>query len=370
MRWSTCGQRGLHAARERLVAGVGGERVEPHDTVGAAAQARHLFAELRGVAAVPAVGQDHHHRAAADAAAVDAVELGERLADAGAARPVGDRLGGAAERAVGVAAGELAGHARQPRAEHERLDAGARRHACLQVHQQHPRVGRHGAGNIAHQDEPARPPRGGAVAALDELAAVAQREADRGAQVVDLAAPPGRHRAAGDALRRAPGESGQQSPGGRTLGVGVQREVALVQQLLLAPRGGHGLDGDFGLRLGYLGGDPEPRQRRALDRPELLERVVALLVGRGEGERERLGEHRHVGVRRAQRRPQRIERLLALRGVDRGERPVRREQVPHPHVDPGAPHHRRQVGDGRMDGELRHPAALPRRARGRCPPAP
>jgi len=46
------------------------------------------------------------------------------------------------------------------------------------------------------------------------------------------------------------------------------------------------------------------------------------------------------------------------------------QAVPHSHVDPGAPHHRRQVGDGRVDGELRHPAAPPRRARGRCPLSP
>ena len=80
--------RGLHAARQRLVARVGGERVEPHDAVGGAAQPRHLLAELLGVAAVPAVGQQDDERAAPDAAAVLAVERRQRVADPRAARPV------------------------------------------------------------------------------------------------------------------------------------------------------------------------------------------------------------------------------------------------------------------------------------------
>ena len=82
--------------------------------------------ELVGVAAVPAVGQDDDDRAAADAPAVLAVERAQRLADARAARPVDDGAGGARQRAVGIAAGELARDARQPRAERERLDAAAR----------------------------------------------------------------------------------------------------------------------------------------------------------------------------------------------------------------------------------------------------
>ena len=63
--------------------------------MGGAAQPRHLRGEQLGVAAVPAVGEDHDDRAAADPAAVLAVELGQRGADPRAARPVRHALGGA-----------------------------------------------------------------------------------------------------------------------------------------------------------------------------------------------------------------------------------------------------------------------------------
>ena len=66
--------RGPHAARQRRKLGVRGERVQPHQAVRAAAQAGHLGREHLGVAAVPAVGQDHDDGAAPDPAAVVAVE--------------------------------------------------------------------------------------------------------------------------------------------------------------------------------------------------------------------------------------------------------------------------------------------------------
>src|SRR5918994_7920852 len=126
-------ERRLHAPRERLVAGMGLQRVEPDEAVGAAAQALHLGRELVGVAAVPAVREQDDDRAAADPPAVLAVERGERLADPGAARPVVRGSGGPAERAVRIAAGQLAGDAREAGAEHEGLHAPAGGYAGLQV---------------------------------------------------------------------------------------------------------------------------------------------------------------------------------------------------------------------------------------------
>ena len=65
-------------------------RVHPHDAVGEPRQPLHLARHERGVAALPAVGQDHDQRAARHAAAaVAVVELLQRVADPGAARPVG-----------------------------------------------------------------------------------------------------------------------------------------------------------------------------------------------------------------------------------------------------------------------------------------
>ena len=98
-------QRGAHPTGERLVARRAAlSGFSQIDAVRAAAQARHLGAQQLGLAAVPAVGQHHDDRAAAHAPAVLAVERGQRLADARAAGPVGDRLDGAAQRDVGVAA--------------------------------------------------------------------------------------------------------------------------------------------------------------------------------------------------------------------------------------------------------------------------
>ena len=277
----------------------------------------------------------------------------------------------APQRAVGVAAGELARDARQARAEHERLDAGARGHGGLHVHQQHPRVGRHGAGNIAHEDEPARPQRRGAVAALDELAAVAQREPDRGAQVVHVAAPRasgrcGARSAAGRAARAAPAAAGRSRARRRCRARSRARAAAPPRSRRRAPARRRARP-----RLGTSAGMPRRGSAARSICPELLERVLALLVRRGEGERERLGEHRHVGVRGAQRRPQRVERLVALRGVDRGERAVGGEEVADPDVRPaGAASARRAATRPGCDGELRHRAARPPRARGRCPRGP
>ena len=88
---------------------------------------RHRLREEGGVAPLPAVRRDNDDRAARHpAAAVDAVEGVERLADAGAAGPVAHRLRGPLERAVGVAAVEERRQVGEPRAERERLDLPAR----------------------------------------------------------------------------------------------------------------------------------------------------------------------------------------------------------------------------------------------------
>ena len=103
------GERGLHAARERLVVRMGFQRVEPDEAVRAAPQASHLCGELFRLAPVPAVGEQDDDGAAAEAATMLAIERGERVPDARAAGPVVGRAGGAVERAVGIAAGVRVG---------------------------------------------------------------------------------------------------------------------------------------------------------------------------------------------------------------------------------------------------------------------
>ena len=366
--------RRLHAARERRVAGIGGERVQPHDPVRAALQPRHLLRQQLGVAAVPAVGQHDDERAAADAAAVHAVELGERLADAGAARPVLDRVGGALQRAVGVAARQLARHARQPRAEHERLDARARRDRGLQVLQQHPRVGRHRARDVADEHEPARALGRLAVAALDELAAVAQRDAQRGAQVVHLAAAARPLGAPAEPRRTAARELGEQPPRGRALGVGQAPEVLVAQELLLAPRGRDGDEVDLhGPR--RLVGHADARERHLRALAHRLERVRELDGGCGEDRLEGGREDGEVRPRRAHRRLQREIGVLPRRRVDRRQRAVGGEQLAQPDVGARCPHVRGQACERRGDGVaraalVRHRPGLPTRAPARCPRGP
>ena len=90
-------QRRPHAARERLVVGVRLERVQPHDPVGAAPQPRHLRLEHARARRGPS-----RRRASTTTAPrptrrpCSRFSVGERVADARAARPVADGLGGAA----------------------------------------------------------------------------------------------------------------------------------------------------------------------------------------------------------------------------------------------------------------------------------
>ena len=89
----------------------------------------------------------------------------------------------ARQGAVGVASAQLVGDAREPGAEHECLDAAAGGHARLHVLEQHPRVGLHRSGHVADEHHRPRALVGLAPVALQRLAAVAQRGAQRAPQV-------------------------------------------------------------------------------------------------------------------------------------------------------------------------------------------
>ena len=107
---------------ERLVAGVAEPRVEPDQAVAAVADRAQLAAQDRRVSALPAVAQDHHHRAAAEHAPRPApVERHEALADARAAGPVDHLRARGFERSLGVACAQPVRDASEAGAEHERL---------------------------------------------------------------------------------------------------------------------------------------------------------------------------------------------------------------------------------------------------------
>ena len=133
---------------------------------------------------------------------------------------------------------ELVRDARQPRAEHERLDAAVRRDRRVQVLQQHPRVRRHRARHVADEHElaaaPARARASGGRAARRRGAATARTVACRSGRTPRRRVAP---RAPRLAHRHVLGEAHDDPPRLRPLEVGVLGEVLVVQQLDLAVRG-------------------------------------------------------------------------------------------------------------------------------------
>ena len=125
---SQCGRAATRPPARAANATRADARVDPHDPVGQPAQPLHLASDQRRVAPLPAVGQDHDDRAARHAApAVAVIERLERVADPGAARPVGRGRRGALDRALGIARAERARQAGQAGGEHERLGVRRRR---------------------------------------------------------------------------------------------------------------------------------------------------------------------------------------------------------------------------------------------------
>ena len=83
-----------------------------------------LLAQQRRIAAIPAVGDEQHDRAAAQRTARPLLmELPERVADARAARPVGHGPRHVRRGLVEPARAQLAGHARERGGEDEHFDA-------------------------------------------------------------------------------------------------------------------------------------------------------------------------------------------------------------------------------------------------------
>ena len=152
-------QRRSHAAGERLIARVGAARVHPDDAVGEAPQAGHLLSEHAGVVPFPTVG--HHDDDSAPRHASTAVGIEERLhrlADAGAALPVGRRRRRPPQRRLDVAIGERPREAREPRREGEDLRPGGPRDGGSGVQEVNvgEGVGLHRAGDVADHHEAAR----------------------------------------------------------------------------------------------------------------------------------------------------------------------------------------------------------------------
>ena len=143
--------------RERRVAGRDLQRVDPDHPVGDAVEPHHLLGEHGRVAAVPAVGQDDDDRAPRHATlAPVVVELRGARHRGGCRRSQSTTRVDVWRRAiVGVADRELAGDAREPGAERERLDLLASGDGGVHEPQQRPRVRLHRSADVEQQHEPA-----------------------------------------------------------------------------------------------------------------------------------------------------------------------------------------------------------------------
>ena len=127
------------------------------------------------VAALPAVGEDHDHGPTRHAATpVAVVELLQRVADPGPARPVRRRRGSALDRPLGMARRQRAGEAGQPGGEDERLGVGAAARGAGQELQVGAGVGLHRARDVAQHHEPARDDAPAPARQADRVAAGAQ----------------------------------------------------------------------------------------------------------------------------------------------------------------------------------------------------
>ena len=106
------------------------------------------------------------------------LKLVQRLADAGAAGPVGHGVGDHLERHLRIAGAQLAGDVGQPRAEQEDVDAVAVVGHRVQEVQQDLRVAAHRAGDVAQHDQRRRAGHAAVAGDGQDFAALAQAGAD------------------------------------------------------------------------------------------------------------------------------------------------------------------------------------------------
>src|SRR5262249_50937791 len=183
-------ERGDHAAGDRLISELALMRVHPDHRVREPGETRYLRAEQCRVAALPAVRAEHDDRATCDTALPPLVqERLERVAEPGAAAPVGYGRGGAPQSDVRVASTQSPGYWVEPGAQRAYLGV-QRRHAHRSVREpQHRiRIRLHRATHVGEHDQPPRLAPPGPVREAGRFAALAQHAAHRPLQV-DPAVP-------------------------------------------------------------------------------------------------------------------------------------------------------------------------------------
>src|SRR5258708_7891974 len=181
-------QRRRHAACQRLVSLRAQEGVEPDQSVGRTPEVDELGREPCRISSVPSIADDDHHRAVSQhAPGPMAVEIGQRLADAGASTEIVDALAHGLEAAIEVSIAKQSSDPRKSRREYEGFHILPARDSVREDHQQ-PRVALHRTAHVADQHQrPSAYPRP-AVEQAHQLAARPDRMAC-GAPKIDPSRP-------------------------------------------------------------------------------------------------------------------------------------------------------------------------------------
>src|SRR6185437_2463570 len=179
-----------HAARRRRIALPAQQRIEPDDAPRPALQLAHLSGQIRRLSRVVAVAHDDDHRARIEhACRMMAIEGGDALADARAARPTGRDQRHAVERAGEIALAQCRAHMDEPGVEDEGLGlAELVEHAAHEA-QEEAAVEAHRAADIDKQHEAQWLFAPGAEGEAHRHAAIGHAAMDGGTEVETPAAP-------------------------------------------------------------------------------------------------------------------------------------------------------------------------------------
>ena len=200
----------------------------------ASLQPRDLFTQHLGIAAIPAVGDEQHDRPAAQRAPHPLLmELANRRADPGAARPVRDSPGDRADRFADAPGAQLHGDAGELGREQKRLDASLPPRERVREVQQHARVAFHRSADVAQEDDgprtdAPRPPR-----QREDVAAGTQTARDRAPQIDARSASA--NPSPGPALARTPHQPIERQPRPHDLVGAELPEVLVGQRTDIAP---------------------------------------------------------------------------------------------------------------------------------------
>src|SRR5471032_2246379 len=227
-------KRGLNPPGQRLVFRCAEEGVEPDEPPAAALEPGDLLAQHARLAAVPAVADHERQRAVTQHPPSPLeVERPESLADACAARPVGNDMRDLAQCPVEIPFPQLPRDARQPRAEYERF------HLLLESagqpvseQQQEARVALHRSADVGDDHQRPRLDLWRTLCPVEDLTTVSEVAANRAPEIEQaaVAGPPAR----GLPFSDPPYDLGHQDPHGLDLLPCQLAEVLLPENLPFA----------------------------------------------------------------------------------------------------------------------------------------